>query len=269
MNKHNILVGADPEIFVKKNGAFISAHGLIQGDKKKPQPVPKGAVQVDGMALEFNIAPAADEQEFVGNVEHVMGILASMVPEYELHAVPVADFSLDYIAAQPAAARELGCDPDFNAYTCDKNNPPNNTLPMRTASGHVHIGWGGGFSAEDDEHRMRAEAVARQMDYFLGLPALFVDKDERRRLMYGKAGCLRYKPYGMEYRTLSNFWLNSKELMAWVYQQTVNGVSQLFDGKDYTNEFGCIQEVIDNNDRASAKAIIQRTGIALPAGVTM
>ena len=87
--------------------------------------------------------------------------------------------------------------------------------------------------------------------------------------MYGKAGCLRYKPYGMEYRTLSNFWLNSKELMAWVYQQTVNGVSQLFDGKDYTNEFGCIQEVIDNNDRASAKAIIQRTGIALPAGVTM
>jgi len=53
-----ILVGCDPEYFVKKNGIFQSAHGLIMGDKKNPQKVRNGAVQVDGMAVEFNIDPA-------------------------------------------------------------------------------------------------------------------------------------------------------------------------------------------------------------------
>ena len=55
---HNILIGCDPEVFVKQNGVFRSAHGLIRGDKKNPQKIRSGAVQVDGMALEFNIDPA-------------------------------------------------------------------------------------------------------------------------------------------------------------------------------------------------------------------
>ena len=54
-----ILVGCDPEVFVKQNGVFKSAFGLIKGDKKNPQKIRNGAVQVDGMALEFNIDPAA------------------------------------------------------------------------------------------------------------------------------------------------------------------------------------------------------------------
>ena len=54
-----ILVGCDPEVFVAKGGKFISAHGMIPGTKKAPHKVERGAVQVDGMALEFNIDPAA------------------------------------------------------------------------------------------------------------------------------------------------------------------------------------------------------------------
>ena len=111
-----ILVGCDPEIFVKQGGKFISAHGLIQGDKENPHKVPKGAVQVDGMALEFNIDPADSEHVFVDNVNSVLATLRAMVPEYDLAPVPVADFPLEYIAAQPMAARILGCDPDYCAY---------------------------------------------------------------------------------------------------------------------------------------------------------
>ena len=66
-----ILVGCDPEVFVKKNNQFVSAHGLIRGDKKNPFPVKDGAVQVDGMALEFNINPAHSENEFVFSVQSV------------------------------------------------------------------------------------------------------------------------------------------------------------------------------------------------------
>ena len=60
-----LLLGADPEAFVvlKDGGIPVSAHGLLPGTKDKPFPVEKGAVQVDGMAAEFNIEPAATEDE--------------------------------------------------------------------------------------------------------------------------------------------------------------------------------------------------------------
>ena len=58
-----ILVGCDPEVFVAQGGVFKSAYNLIKGDKKNPQKIRSGAVQVDGMALEFNIDPAATENE--------------------------------------------------------------------------------------------------------------------------------------------------------------------------------------------------------------
>ena len=136
-----ILVGCDPEYFVKKNGVFVSAHGLIKGDKKNPLKVDRGAVQVDGHALEFNIDPAKDEDEFFVNITTVMGILRGMCPDYEQALVPVADFDAKYLASMPPESNELGCTPDYDAYTGAPNIKPDNTRPMRTASGHVHIGW--------------------------------------------------------------------------------------------------------------------------------
>ena len=191
-----ILVGCDPEVFVKNNGKFISAHGLIKGDKKNPQPVNLGAVQVDGMALEFNINPAASEDEFLINVNEVFNTLKLMVPEYEVVAVPVADFDEEYMKQQPAEALELGCDPDYNAWYLAANDKPNGDRPFRTASGHVHIGWTNGEDIKGD-HFFQAAEVAKQMDFFLGLPSLAYDDDVRRRELYGKFGCFRPKSYGV------------------------------------------------------------------------
>lgn len=254
-----ILVGADPEIFVKKNGVFVSAHGLVLGNKENPLKVNKGAVQVDGMALEFNIDPAASEHEFVSNVQEVMRILTSMVPGYEMAPVPVADFSLEYIASQPEEARELGCNPDFDAYTGMANVKPQALMPMRTASGHIHIGWG-----EDmDGHNDQCRAAAIQMDYFLGLPSLFYDNDQRRRAMYGKAGCFRPKSYGVEYRTLSNAWLLSAERMAWAYRAAVKGMQELMEGNYLYEKYGDISAIINNGDKKAAENIIQSEGLEL------
>lgn len=260
-----ILIGADPEIFVKKDGIFMSAHGLIPGDKAKPYKVEKGAVQVDGMALEFNIDAAGSEDEFVGNVSHVLHVLASMVPEYELVATPVADFTLDYIASQPPVARELGCDPDYCGYTNGANPRPNNLLPMRTASGHVHIGWADDLDVNSGDHDAACKAVARQMDVFLGIPSLFYDNDERRRSMYGKAGAYRRKPYGAEYRTLSNAWLLSKERMAWVYRNAVRGMEALMSGDDTYNNVLCkdVEEIINTSDKERAMVIVKALNLEL------
>jgi hypothetical protein len=260
----SILIGCDPEVFVKQNGIFRSAHNLIQGDKKNPQKVSRGAVQVDGMALEFNIDPAATEAEFLLNVQTVYDIMCSMVPTYEVVATPVADFSLEYLQSQPKEALELGCEPDFNAYTLDINPRPDGERPMRTASGHVHIGWTNGEDPSDVNHINRASAVVKQMDFFLGLPSLVYDQDTRRREMYGRAGACRYKSYGVEYRTLSNAWLNSPELIKWVFRVAKRGVERLMEGESLAAKYGDIQNIINTSDLKAAMAIIKKEKLELP-----
>lgn len=253
-----VLVGCDPEVFVKQSNVFVSAHGLIPGNKATPHKVPNGAVQVDGMALEFNIDAAADENTFVGNIESVLATLKSMCPNHEIVTTPVADFTLEYIRSQPAEARELGCEPDFNAYTGMANLKPNAELPMRTASGHVHIGWGNNFDVHSEEHDSHVRAVVKQMDVFLGIPSLFYDQDTRRRSMYGNGGCYRRKPYGCEYRTLSNAWLLSTDRMRWVYQQVQAGIQALVDGNCLYDHIPDIQDIINKSDRKRAEQIVKQ-----------
>lgn len=256
----NILIGCDPEVFVKQGEIYKSAHGLIRGDKKNPQRVNKGAVQVDGMALEFNIDPAASEDEFVLNVNTVFDQLKLMVPTYEIAITPTADFDPEYMDAQPEEAKELGCDPDYNAYTGFENPKPNGKRPFRTASGHVHIGWTSGQDIQDPQHIADAHMVGRQMDYFLGLGSMLFDNDQKRRSMYGKAGCVRIKPYGVEYRTLSNAWLKSPELMRWVFRNAKLGVEKLMAGEDYTMHSKCgkndyARRIIDGEMKLNSREV--------------
>ncbi len=265
MNK--ILVGCDPEVFVKKDGCFVSAHGMIKGDKKNPFPVAHGAVQVDGMALEFNIDPAETENQFLINVQEVYKTLQEMVPGYQLEAVPVANFGEEYMKLQPAAALELGCDPDYNAWTGLPNPRPNGNRPFRTASGHVHIGWTNDQSPDDPAHISRCCHAATQMDFFLGLPSLSYDKDVQRRELYGKGGAMRVKKYGVEYRTLSNAWLNSSSLIKWVFRNTVTGMERLIKEGPLSQKYGDIQEIINTSDWKEAEKIIKAEKIALPVGV--
>lgn len=219
--------GADPEVFVKQGGKFVSAHGLVQGTKENPFKVERGAVQVDGMALEFNIDPASTEEEFALNVETVIATLGSMVPDYELVAQPTAHFGKAYMKTQPKEALELGCDPDYNAYTGSENSRPDGDVDFRTGAGHLHIGWTSGVDINNADHREACNTVAKQLDWSLGILSTMFDKDEKRRELYGNWGALRYKPYGMEYRTLSNAWLNDPKLIRWVFRVAEQAIRNL------------------------------------------
>lgn len=265
MDNIQILVGCDPEIFVQKDGVYVSAHGLVQGTKAAPFKVKDGAVQVDGMALEFNIDPAHNECEFIGNVTSVLSTLRKMCPDYNLVASPVAEFSHEYIEQQPAEAKELGCDPDFNGWTQQENPRPNGNLPMRTAAGHLHIGFTNGADTQDPGHLRRCASVAKQMDFFLGLPSLFYDKEVRRRSMYGNAGAFRPKVYGVEYRTLSCAWLQSEERMSWAYRNAVKAVQALMSGEALFDKYGDIQGIINTSDLGAAEAIIRAENLEVVA----
>lgn len=242
----NFTFGADPEIFVSKNNKFKSAHGMVEGDKANPLRVEKGAVQVDGMALEFNIDPAENFEQFQNNLDVVQQQLKAMIGDHEFMTQSSVFFDQELFDAVPEENKELGCDPDFNAWTERENQKPEGSQLMRTAGGHVHVG-GFGQGVVDDYVFIVAAKLTRIMDETLGIYSLFWDHDDERRKMYGAAGAFRPKPYGMEYRSLSNAWIFKPQLVRFVYDGAVEALNKMFDpGYDVDPE---IRAIIDNSDR--------------------
>ena len=249
-----ITIGCDPELFVTQGGKFRSAHNLIPGTKKEPFKVKNGAVQVDGMALEFNIDPVDNVDDFVKYNQSVMAQMKDMVPDYDFAIVPSCKFNGNHFRVQPEEAKELGCEPDYNAYTMLANPRPDNKTTMRTASGHIHIGFCENADIDSQDHMIRCATLVKQLDGYLGLPSLLYDKDKTRRSMYGAAGAFRPKTYGVEYRVLSNAWLLSEERMRFVYNQTVKAVEDLVAGNRIVDKIGekILTSIVNSgNDRAA------------------
>jgi hypothetical protein len=170
-------------------------------------------------------------------------------PDAELEPVPTVLFGDAYLAELPNHVAELGCNPDFNAYTLELNPVPDSNLPIRTGSGHIHVGFTENADVGDFSHLMLCAEYAKQLDFFLGLPSLYWDRDNRRRNLYGKAGAFRPKPYGLEYRVLSNKWLTDEELMEFVYDRTIEALDTYHDGEIYYNKYGeAAKETIDRNE---------------------
>lgn len=230
--KFEVLIGADPELFVfdSSNKKFVSAHDLVPGTKEEPLPVPRGAVQVDGVAAEFNILPAKTQKEFLGNINRVRTVLELIVkdknPNYRLVGAPTAKFDQDYFDNLPDEVKVLGCQPDYNAYTGGINRKPGTDQPFRSGGGHIHIG----FLHEklDDpftlDHMRRCGELVRELDFTLMHTSREWDFDIERKKLYGDPGSFRPKSYGVEYRPLSNAWLNQKWSTTFVYD-TVKAVT--------------------------------------------
>jgi len=249
VNGKTFSVGADPEIFVSKMGEFISAHNLVPGTKRNPHKVNKGAVQVDGMALEFNIDPCLSDTEFDSALTTVMSQLKEMVPDCEFMDSSSVIFSEKFLESVPEFALELGCEPDYNGWTLDENVKPNGAALMRTAGGHVHIG---GFETDqpfNSDHFLSSARLSRILDETLGLPSLLWDQDDQRRQMYGKGGSFRPKKYGMEYRTLSNKWLFNPLVRFFIFDGVKTALNLWCD--PLYEPMGDVREVLDNSDRSS------------------
>lgn len=217
-------IGADPELFLQdKTGKFISAVGKFGGTKEAPRPLignmPGYMVQEDNVAVEFNIPPLLiwyGSKQFAESIQIAMNAIEAEAHALKLKVVVVAsaEFTPDQLV-EPAA-RRFGCDPDFNVWSLKVNPPPRaKNKALRSAGGHVHIGG----------HVPDKVGLGRACDLFLGCPSILFDKDRNRRLLYGKAGAMRDKPYGIEYRTLSNFWVKSKALSEMIHTQTTKALN--------------------------------------------
>lgn len=225
-----ITIGCDPELFLREEGKLISAWGVVPGDKKNPFRVDGGGVQVDGMALEFNTDPASSFKEFENNIKSVMTIMKEMVGEKEFAIQPVAEFGKEYIDQQPMEAKVLGCEPDYNAYTGEKNAAPDAGADFRTASGHIHIGWTSNQDPLSPAHFEDCRILAMHMDVLVGSPLIAAEGPNKRASLYGAPGAFRPKPYGMEYRTTSNFWLKRRSSREFVFGATKRAFESAYSG---------------------------------------
>ena len=194
---------------IRQNNKIIPCVGLFPGTKTKPHR-PKGwgegyAIQEDNVMLEFNIPATKSASSFYQTMQHVTKLVTLLCKTKDL--IPMWDKSEHNFAVadlKSPQAMTFGCDPDLNAYTggVQRNAPPDFGR-LRTCGGHIHIG--GDFNCPDFVVVLFLELAFAT---YYGC-SFVVDNTDKRHMWYGQPGTFRTKPYGIEYRTLSNNWANN------------------------------------------------------------
>lgn len=264
MNNKVVLIGSDPELFVvDSDGNPSSAIGMVGGDKKNPVACDGGALQEDNVLLEFNTDPTADAEQFVKTIRTVMSEARKVAKEYN-HDIQVKasnEYTQDFLMSQPSGAMEFGCTPDFNALDGSQNGSPNPFTTLRTAGGHVHIGWESSTHCESPDVSSEQLEVMQMADYLLGAWSVLHDSDGTRRELYGRAGAFRAKSYGAEYRVMSNFWLRDDALISEVHKRAQACFTNLkmLDQLVATFPHADVQRAINESDVEYCQTVVKLT----------
>lgn len=239
-------IGYDVEYAVKSGSHYVPAGVLpISGRKGSPEPLKFGGVEIDCCAVEITPPPANDEDSFVNNLMSLLSEVRSRYSQVELTTISSVHFPKVVLDNTPFA-NEMGCQPDYDAWHGVENFRPIAKRGLRTFGGHVHIEGG------------TVETI-KSCDLVMGTWSVLVDKDTKRRALYGKAGAYRPKPYGVEYRVLSNFWCDSESLIREVYQRTraaQNIQSNILEILPKIGGVISVLEAINDSNKSKAKAIL-------------
>ena len=266
---NKLLIATDAELFVRdsKSGIITSIAGVLGADKYNKKPITEDVrLQEDNVLLEFDINPHHNREAFLLNVKKAMDISREEAGKLGMDVVDNVCshiYTENELKAFHPDAFVFGCDPDFNALSGSRNAKPSATdAGLRTAGAHVHFGYNDICEVTQQSRQI----IGVVCDYLLGLPSLLLDTDSRRRELYGKAGAVRWKPYGVEYRTLSNFWLFNEDNRKFVYDQAQkvfnhfrnNTFQELVSRIDPEQ----VQLAINTNNRALAEQYVRQLGVA-------
>jgi len=270
-----VSFGSDPEfLLVDLDGNYRSAIDVIPGTKEDKVNLGNGHFAFyDNVLAEVNISPGNSAKECIEKFRDCFQRLVKLVGT-NLRLKVQASQIYPRNECQHPDAKVFGCDPEYNIYLRNEEgrvmrvDPPvadkNNTF--RSAGGHIHIG-----------HELALPwhnpiAVIQMMDILVGLPAVLMDNDPTslaRRKLYGGAGTHRLcLEYGVEYRSLSNFWVSSPELVETMYNLS-NLVIQLIGENEHEKVFQSlnleqIPIAINNNKKLEARKLLEQVNKYIP-----
>jgi hypothetical protein len=212
--------GTDPEFMLAKNGKIYSAIGIVKGTKERRKKIGKHEFYYDNVLAETAVAPGDTKAEAVSNIKDCLKTYAELTAPYKLEARASHVFTPDQLKHKDAF--KIGCDPEACAYSSSWVEVDEETFQktaLRSAGGHIHLG-----NPILLDHPILKEysgnVAVRLLDLFLGIPSIFLDHDpttKARKQLYGQAGRWRMPKYGIEYRSVGNFWLSSPQLVELTY----------------------------------------------------
>lgn len=239
----NTTIGADPEVFITMNNRYTGYKGIIPaglvlnklrdtGSELTNVEVKDnagietehGVIFADGMSWELNPKPGNHRQvtDNIGSLLstslEALSYLTDQTLDLQLKIAPSSDVNTSMIPlwGDPTLT-EFGCDRDESIWPrkIEPSDIDAATHGQRYFGGHIHIGLGNNpkdfYRDINNVNRMIALAdgilgmTGIIMDYQLGYLAI------ARRKVYGQPGVYRIQPHGIEYRTISNSWLLSRE----------------------------------------------------------
>jgi hypothetical protein len=262
----DVSIGADIEWFVRRldNGTIVSAEPYVKGTKKDPHKFAPNqnawyATQLDNVLAEGNIPPARTANQFVTSIQFLRRHLdIEVLPDGLATCARGAAF-LPESELQTENAKTFGCDPSYNVWTGEEEVTTPSDPCLRTAGFHIHIGY-------RNPTEFTNKCLVRAMDAFLGVPSVLLEADgTRMKNGYGRAGNYRNQKWGVEYRTLSSFFVSDDSLVEWVWRNTWKAIDRVNDGlfKEPKGD-GSLARVINDRDAVGATSIIRVLKVPMP-----
>lgn len=260
---NNPMLGGDHEVFLrdKETKEVVTAEGIAKGTKDEPFNFDEddafACTSLDNVLLEYNIKPAKTKAEYYHGIEKALKYIKSSIPKnLEIAFLPAA--RLDEKHLQSEIAQRFGCSSDYNCWTRQQNEMPIPNGNLRSGGFHITLGY-------DEPNEFVNLMWVKAMDLFINVPSVIQEPDNERKKLYGKAGAFRHTPWGVEARSLSNYVLNDKGLIEWVYDNTVEAIDFVNRGDSYLldEEADVIISAINDKDEDKARYLIDKFKIPM------
>ncbi len=231
--RFNPYLGCDPEFFFKLGDTVIGAEKVFAKDGLDNKIASandlcvlsgtKSKFIIDGVQAELNPRPNTCRANLANEISACFKTLKAEL-EKQGKGVSVdlsrsITISEEELASLDKDNQKLGCMPSKSVYAnagVKLTDIDGSKHRQRSAGGHIHIG-----TASQAHLRAKIDkdpdTLVQMLDLLCGNTCVLVDRDEgnkERRKLYGRAGEYRLPKHGLEYRTLSNFWLESYQLMS-------------------------------------------------------
>jgi hypothetical protein len=223
---HELTLGCDPEIFVSYEVGKVRKRRVVVGSEAilPPNDPKRTAARLvrDGVQVELHPDYSWCRANLSNSIQACFRQLDIAVKtaskrlnlDLKVDFRSVVRLSKGDLAKMSPETRQLGCQPSKNVYGRKHIQKDGTKYLIRSAAGHIHLG-----SEALTKGKIDHEKLIKIMDVLVGNTSVMIDRDQlaaERRKVYGRAGEWRVQPHGIEYRTLSNFWLHNYRLMSLV-----------------------------------------------------